>query len=326
MTTDEREGASLFSRAVQETLDTVVAPIVRDALIHDALTLGGLAKLPTSRSEMRAFATGPLRAVTERALGVELAHSVADEILRVVPPGTSRRTLSQTRSGRAPVSRRSTTPPPARRTLVGPGTNPARTSPAAGVLQPVPAPVSKRVDRSTITTPPPGMVDARSWPAGPPSHARARSRARSESAADATSTPRLEMPRAPPRASVTVPRLPLVLVATEESALWETLAEWFSDRAYVSSVKDAMDLVRQLDGAGDRRIMVVIDGKLPSIQPGALAVLLETMPRVEVVLCRAAAATEEIVLSASPSTARWTVYREPASLDHVAAECVRLVS
>jgi 2-phospho-L-lactate guanylyltransferase (CobY/MobA/RfbA family) len=118
----------------------------------------------------------------------------------------------------------------------------------------------------------------------------------------------------------------MVLVATEESALLETLAEWFSDRAYVSVVLDAIDLVRKLDGASDRRVIVIIDGKLPSIQPGALAVLLETMSHVEVVLCRAAAATEEIVLSASASTAKWTVYREPASLDHVAAECVRLVS
>jgi hypothetical protein len=330
MTTDEREGASLFSRAVQETLDTVVAPIVRDALIHDALTLGGLARLPTSRAAMRDFATGPLRAVTERALGAELAHSVADEILRVVPPGASRRTLSQARGGgraSVPPGRRSVTPaPPTRRTLVGPGTNPARTSPAPDVLQPVPAPVSRRTDRSAITTPPPGMVDARSWPAGPPSHARARSRTRQDSATDATSTPRLNTSPSPPRASGFVPRVPIVLVATEERALFETLAEWFSDRADVSVVFDAIDLVRKLDKANERRIIVIVDGKLPSIQPGALAVLLEAMPRVEVVLCRAAAATEEIVLSASPSTARWTVYREPASLDHVAAECVRLVS
>lgn len=117
-----------------------------------------------------------------------------------------------------------------------------------------------------------------------------------------------------------------MLVATEERALFDTLAEWFSDRADVSLVFDAIDLVRKLDKANERRVIVIVDGKLPSIQPGALAVLLEAMPRVEVVLCRAAAATEEIVLSASSSTARWTVYREPASLDHVAAECVRLVS
>ena len=322
MTTTDREGAALFLRAVQETLDTVVAPLVRDALIHDAIALGGLARLPTSRAAMRAFAIGPLRAVTERALGAELAHSIADEILRVVPPGATRRALSQGhRGGRA--SRGSVTPvPPTRRTLVGPGTHPSRTSPPEGVHKPVSVPLSTRRERASITTPPPGMIDARSWPPGPASH----SRARSDPGKEPAPALRSGEPDASPPASVKVTRMPLVLVATEDTALFETLAEWFSDRAHVSSVRDPVDLVRKLDAASGRRAVVIVDGKSPSIRPGALAVLLESMPEVEVVLCRAAAATEQVVLSASPSTARWTVYREPASLDHVAAECVRLVS
>lgn len=323
MTTNDREGAALFSRAVQETLDTVVVPVVRDALIHDALALGGLAKLPTSRAAMRAFASGPLRAVTERALGLELAHSVADEILRVVPPSAAARRAPQARGGgRAQMSqaRRSVTPaPPTRRTLVGPGTHPSRTSsPPHGVHVPVPPPLSTRAERAIITTPPPGMIDARSWPPGPASHSRIR--ADGEASAERRSGKRESSPPA------SAPRLPLVLVCTEDRALFDTLAEWFSDRAHVSSVKDPVDLVRKLDAASNRRGIVIVDGKDPSIRPGALAVLLESMPNVEVVLCRAAAATEQVVLSASPSTSRWTVYREPASLDHVAAECLRLVS
>lgn len=170
-----------------------------------------------------------------------------------------------------------------------------------------------------ITTPPPGMVDARSWPPGPASHSRIR--ADGEAGADLRAGKR--EPGAP---ASSAPRLPLVLVCTEDRALFDTLAEWFSDRAHVSSVRDPVDLVRKLDAARNRRGIVIVDGKAPSIRPGALAVLLESMPNVEVVLCRAAAATEQVVLSASPSTSRWTVYREPASLDHVAAECLRLVS
>jgi hypothetical protein len=296
---------------------------VRDALIHDALALGGLDKLPTSRAAMRAFAAGPLRVVTERALGTELAHSVADEILRVVPPHAARRAGQARSGGRAPMSpvRRSVTPaPPTRRTLVGPGTHPSSSSPPSGVHVPVPAPLSTRAERAAITTPPPGMVDARSWPPGPASHSRIRS---DDAEAGPGSHP---APRESSPPASGAPRLPLVLVATEDRALFETLAEWFSDRAHVSSVKDPVDLVRKLDAASDRRGIVIVDGKMPSIRPGALAVLLESMPNVEVVLCRAAAATEQVVLSASPSTSRWTVYREPASLDHVAAECLRLVS
>jgi hypothetical protein len=129
-----------------------------------------------------------------------------------------------------------------------------------------------------------------------------------------------------PRHSATVPRRPHVVVVTEDAELLSTLVEWFTDRATVSRATDAMELVRTLDEAKDERAVVILDGKAPSIRPGALAVLLEVAPQVEVVLCRAAPATEHVVLSASPTTAKWIVYREPASLDHVAAECLRLVS
>lgn len=335
MTTENREGAALFSRAVRETLDTLVAPKIRDALIHDALALGGLAALPTSRAAMRAFATGPLRKVTERALGAELAHSVADEILRVVPPALPQRMLPKGRAARAsaPALRRSATPPPATRpTLSGPNTNPRSQSEEPGAFRPVPAPVSTRPDRPFVSTPPQGMRDVRSFTPMPASSAR-----RARPAVEEPVTPvHLEEPVLPPpssgavpsrpRASVSTPIAPFVLVATEDSALLDTLTEWFADRATVLRASDAPELVRLLDQAGDRRAMVVVDGKAPSVRPGALAVLLEAMPKVEVVLCRAAPATEQVVLSASPSTARWIVYREPASLDHVAAECLRLVS
>jgi hypothetical protein len=321
MTTNDREEAALFARAVQETLDTVVVPVVRDALIHDALVLSGFEKLPTSRAAMRTFAAGPLRIVTERALGCELSHSVADEILRVVPPSRSRRP-PQGRSGdRAPGSpspRHLTPVTPVCRTLVGPGTHPSRTSPPEAAQG---GPLSGRRGRAVITTPPHGMVDARSWPSGPESHRRLRSDER----VDPTTEAPPGLPGSGSRGSAGAP-LPLVLVATEDRALFETLTEWFCDRAHLLSVKDPVDLVRKLDGARDRRAIVIVDGKAPSIRPGALAVLLESMPNVEVVLCRAAPATEQVVLSASPSTSRWTVYREAASLDHVAAECVRLVS
>ncbi|HVU00852.1 MAG TPA: hypothetical protein VHE30_03840 [Polyangiaceae bacterium] len=328
MTTENREGAALFSRAVRETLDTLVAPKIRDALIHDALALGGLASLPTTRAAMRAFATGPLRKVTERALGAELAHSVADEILRVVPPALPQRSLPKGKASRSsppPPLRRSATPSPgARRTQFGPGTNPRSQSPDPGSFRPVPAPLSSRPDRAFITTPPRGMMDARSYTPGPVSMER-----RTRGAMDEATLPPPNsgaVPSRPRAGTSTGPVAPNVVVATTDPALLDALTEWFADRAVVSRALDAAELVRLLDQAEDRRSIVIVDGKSPSVRPGALAVLLEAMPRVEVVLCRAAPATEQVVLSASPATARWIVYREPASLDHVAAECVRLVS
>jgi len=323
MTTSSGEGSALFSRAIRETLDTVVAPRVRDALIHDALSLGGLSSLPTSRAAMRAFAAGPLRKVAERALGAELAHSVADEILRVVPPSPTQRNHPPGKASRSshPPMRRSATPPPAtRRTLMGPGTSPWRKSPEPGTFKSVPPPLSQQPG-ALASTPPPGTLDA---PRVVP-HA-SEHRLRQPLLPETLTVPPSsgEVPtRARQASSETRPH---VLAVTADDELLATLTEWFTDRATVSPASDPIALVRLLDTAGDARVVVILDGKAPSIRPGALAVLLEAAPHVEVVLCRAAPATEHVVLSASPTTAKWIVYREPASLDHVAAECLRLVS
>lgn len=120
--------------------------------------------------------------------------------------------------------------------------------------------------------------------------------------------------------------IPYVLVATEDLALLRTLADWFADRAIVTRVLGVVDLVRNLDAAESRRTIVVLDGKAPSIRPPALAVIVEEMTDVDVIMCRAAPAIEQVVLAASQASSRWLVYREPASLDHIAAECLRLVS
>jgi len=115
-------------------------------------------------------------------------------------------------------------------------------------------------------------------------------------------------------------------VATEDPALIATLGDWFANRALVVRVDGVLDLVRNLDETENRRTIVVLDGKSPSIRPTALAVLVEELTHVDVMMCGAAPATEQVVLAASQASARWLVYREPASLDHIAAECLRLVS
>src|ERR1051326_1476520 len=61
------DGDCPLARAMRETLDAVVTPVVREALIHDALILAGLSALPERRDAMRAFAGGHLRAVVARA-------------------------------------------------------------------------------------------------------------------------------------------------------------------------------------------------------------------------------------------------------------------
>jgi hypothetical protein len=116
------DGGCPLARAMRETLDAVVTPVVREALIHDALMLAGLGELPQRGDAMRAFAGEYLRAVVARALGAEMAASITEEILLTIGPSTlapaAGRSSTQ-RPARAPAHRRVHTPPPqVRRTPV----------------------------------------------------------------------------------------------------------------------------------------------------------------------------------------------------------------
>jgi hypothetical protein len=106
---------------MRETLDAVVTPVVREALIHDALMLAGLGELPQRGEAMRAFAGEYLRAVVARALGAEMAASITEELLLTIGPSlvpSAVRPDTQ-RPSRAPSHRRVHTPlPVARRTPV----------------------------------------------------------------------------------------------------------------------------------------------------------------------------------------------------------------
>lgn len=326
----KRDDGERFLRALNETLDTVVTAIVRDALIHDALILSGKLALPSEREAMIAFAKGPLRSVTERALGTELADSIADEVARVIettritsapPPPHLRRSTPAPRTARAvPGHRRSMTPSPSgRRSDTLPGHRPPTEPPPRpeiterhATLTPVPRSPRRRSAQPNFSNWPPGMGSHIRRPAdtdpAPPPENMAR-----PGVSGSSLSPRTEA-------------MPCVLVATKDGALLRTLADWFADRAVVSSVQSVFDVVRCFDEAADRRTIVVLDGKAPSIRPTALAVLVEELVNVDVIMCRAAPAIEQVVLAASKASARWLVYREPASLDHIAAECLRLVS
>lgn len=321
-----------FLRALRETLDTVVTPIVRDALIHDALILAGMLTLPNERKGMLEFAQGPLRAVTERALGVELAESVADEIARMTestrptsapPPPVFRRSTPAPRTVRAtPGYRKHSTPVPSdgkNDTLPGhraPSQPPARpeSSERHPTLTPVPRGPRRRAAHASPSP----------WPVGLGSHIR-RPRDAEAPAAPAPAEGVHRSTASGARSPIAA-QIPCVLVATEDPQLIATLGEWFENRALVVRVQGVLELVRTLDGIENRRTIVVLDGKSPSIRPTALAVLVEELAHVDVMMCRAAPATEQVVLAASQASARWLVYREPASLDHIAAECLRLVS
>jgi hypothetical protein len=359
---EPRADSSFFSRVVREPLDSVVSPLVRDALVHDALTMTGLKTPPLERVALNKFITGALRTVLERALGTELGNSVTEEMLRVLSttlPGLQRprvntrvprpRTSQPPARSNAPTSTRtvppvgarSSAPPAASARSSAPPAASARSSappkavsapPAGASSAPPPraasappdssprsSPTSSSSPRTPVPygmrrpTPPPGMIDARGVPPSPGGSIPPLSGERRRS-------------RGPALPSIAVPRSGLVIIASEDRAVFDALSARFDERARVRRVLSAADVVRTLDETGAGRKLVLLDAKAPSVRPAALAILLESMPEVEVVVFRSAQSTEEAALAASVTTAKWIIYRDPASLEHVAAACLTLVS
>src|SRR5262245_44794196 len=103
-----------LERRVRDTLDSVLSPSVRDALLSDALAADGASSVPNDPELLRRFVHGPLRDVLIRALGLELGDSVACEIDRMLDtversPSTRRPQSSQRRN--ATPARRRNSPP-----------------------------------------------------------------------------------------------------------------------------------------------------------------------------------------------------------------------
>ncbi len=144
-------------RAIVETLDSVVAPAVRDALLRAALDESAEAELPRDPERLRQFAQGPLRRALVQGLGAELAETLTEEIARLLEvvassSGTPRRSSRSSGKLRAvSTPPRRTQPPP--RSLTPPATLPRRSQgPRVATLrslgrEPTPPPWSGQVSR-----------------------------------------------------------------------------------------------------------------------------------------------------------------------------------
>jgi hypothetical protein len=303
---------------MRETLDAVVTPVVREALIHDALILAGLGELPQLGDAMRAFTGQHLHAVVARALGDEMAASITEEILLTIGPASlppSGRGTPQ-RPSRGPSHRSTHTPfPQSRRTPVVSGVDSKRLG-----LPPLP-----RIPTPTVSSGRRRAAPEATWPTAsahgsrppPPEHGLPRALRDTDPAGELHGRP-----SQPPLSY----SMPFVLVATHDASLLGTLATACGARARVCSVRTPAELVKRLDTLGGARCIVLLDGRSPSLRPAALAVLLEDAPSVDVVFANAEPTAEAFALSVSPSVRRWAVYLEPVSLDQIAAECMRRVS
>src|SRR5215213_3838672 len=79
----KNSGANITS-AVRETLDSVVTPSVRNAILDRALRAARRAQVPTEPRELKEFVQGHLHDTLLSSLGPQLGESVAAEIERIV--------------------------------------------------------------------------------------------------------------------------------------------------------------------------------------------------------------------------------------------------
>lgn len=335
------------ARLIRETLDTVVAPAVRDALVSTALEESAYSEVPSNPEDFRAFIEGPLRDALVKGLGPELADSIVEELGRMTglteQPSSSkpiRRASSRSSPGR------SISPPPRRNTPTHRSTAPRRTSPNAqtlptGIAPPVedsvPSSKNRRpdspVDPNGVTQPPPSPVRpiARIGLTPPPYSGPPRSGTQSRPSAawgsdeyPAGAAGKLGMAGAVD--SQRTNGRPYVLVASADETLVRRLTPWLDAKAELVVLSSMRELLKDLEAFGDARIALVIDCRRPSVRPTAVAALADELPdTVTVVLWGATPEQERGVLAVSPSVNRWVVLHADTRPKELAARCADIV-
>lgn len=328
------------ARLISETLDTVVAPPVRDALISTALEQAGVREVPSDIDQFRGFVEGPLREAMVQGLGPELADSVVEELERMAQltdpasskplrrsssRGSGQRSLSPPPRRNTPTHRRTSSnppKPPARGTLPS-GMDPARmpepVDPSALTLPP-PSPHDRRVDVARVgLTPPPFSAPSSGMQSKPKSGWGS-----DEYPAGAADT--LGFAGASPESATLAKDRPYVLVATTDLTLPGRLTPWLDEAAEVVVVSSVRELVKDLDALDEARIAILIDCRRPSLRPTAVAALADELPpNVRVVLWGASVEQERGVLAVSPNASRWIVLQADVRPKEIAKRCADLV-
>ncbi|MEZ4221887.1 MAG: hypothetical protein R3B13_13220 [Polyangiaceae bacterium] len=316
------------ARLLRETLDAIVSPEVRDALVAEALAAANQAEVPRMGEGFEEFAAGPLRNAVERGLGEALAASLLSEL--------SEATERQQAFSNRPTPRRQHMP---RRSMSpAPGATPRQSTPSAPRAASVPL---------TRVTPearmPGGAWRSDQYPAGaartlglisdPP-------RAQSEAPGSARSTPpavdakstrppstaRPQTGSARPLTAQDATAVPIVLVATTDGRVVSSFDELLRARAEVAPIQSISDLVLLLDASPKSKVVLVVDCSRPTIRPTAVAALSDELShRVSVILWGADERVYEEILNVSPRAERFLMCAATASPDAVAARCRAIV-
>lgn len=298
-------GSANLGAALRETLDAVVTPVVRDALIHDALRRAGLEGLPRDWAGAAAFITGALRDVTRAALGPELADSVVEELERLIlqtgpaPPSVRGHDGSPTQR---PLG--SQTPPPTRRDFAPTSGTPRSLTPTS-------------VQHRDMT---PRPLDGHSYIRGGENRHAGSAVSPSDYfrqvLADGRSVRRSSEPEDAP-----VP----VFVSSGDVGFLRELSLLVAPKAQVTSIRNIVGLIRELDRRSPRRCFIVLDGQSPVLRTEALAAVIDDLGPTTVLVCRDAP-ERSLLDGLNPNATRsWVRLSRPADVEDVAARCLEEV-
>jgi hypothetical protein len=121
-------------------------------------------------------------------------------------------------------------------------------------------------------------------------------------------------------------RLPVVFVATRDVELVRRFGAWLDPRAAVVRVSRLIDLLLDIQDAGDRKTVIVIDGHMPPIRPEALAALSEELTEnVRVVLWGGSPLLATQLSELFPRVAEWLVCAPDTPLADLVDRCAEIV-
>ena len=321
-------GRNIIS-AVRETLDSVVSPSVRDAILSRALNEAQKNELPTEPAELDDFVQGPLHDSLVRSLGPELGMSVATELERIVSLASkdaAARSLKRpetVRPGRTNAQNVPTNPAKrraSRSTLPSRGAIAASNPRASdetwveqqrrGIAPTMPA--GRSAQSVDVSVPPPAKPLA-SLPASPTSADYPAGTAR---ALGVIGTVSVE-PRSSGR--------PIVYIASTDGDLLRSFQAWLDARAIVEPIAGATTLLRRMSDTPNARSVVVLDGKHPAIRPLTLAALAEELPpKTTVLLWGVPPHVHARMCTVASAAEKWLVAAGDTTSEEIVARCANL--
>ncbi len=290
-------GGDYISKALRETLDSVMSPEVRERILRAALDADRLPALPTSPWRFRQFVEGALAEAVHAACGSELAETILLELSGIVAVAE-----------RDHVARTGSFPPDfdfgANRPLSSinlryqEDLDDGKTDPYMdGQLELL----LDELRYPDLDDEPPSSRD---YPLG------------TANALGVIGTAAVERGA----------RLPLVLVATADIDLLRSFSAWLDPRASVQRVPNLMSMIGALREAGGRRVVLVIDARSPSVKPLAMAALADDLPpTARVVLWGMSGENYAKMMRLSPAVSHWLLCGVDCPTSEVVAQCVRLV-